>query len=82
MFPSIHSIVILAPNRKPRMKFSRAVMLSTFILRLNELDKDRLPVLVKPLRELALESGDTIHRPLQLRIGHYLLRAGCDIAVV
>ena len=36
-----------------------------FISRLNELGKDRLPVLVKPLCELALETGDTVRCPFQ-----------------
>ena len=52
------------------------------ILRFNEFCTNRLPGFVKPLCELALETGDTVYRLLQFRIGYYLLRAGSDVAVV
>ena len=52
------------------------------MMRFNELFKDRLPVLVKLLRELAIETGDTVRRPFQFRIGCDLLRTGGDVAVV
>ena len=50
--------------------------------RLTELGKDRLPVLVEPIRELAFKAGDTVRRPLQFRVGRDLLRTGSDVAVV